>query len=200
MRRSIIRTLQILGVAVGLVRVAFELDLDLLVEATPAMMQAAVGGTPVAEALTAEQKAQLDAFLEAFGRPGGALDAVEPWMGALTLSSVVAQQAGATGESVDAHFFHRAKADSKPRVAFETVAQQVETLDGLTTEDQVDFLMATVHDGPDQSVAVLNDIVAAWAAGQDDRLATLLYATVEAAPVASMEAQENVLQQMVDLI
>jgi uncharacterized protein YbaP (TraB family) len=138
------------------------------------MMQAAMDETSVAEALDADQKAAFDAYATAVGLPAGALDQFEPWMAGLTLSTLVLQKAGLTGEGVDPHFFERAKADGKERVAFETVAIQTAAFDDLAVEDQVAFLMAGIEDEPDAATEMLGRMVDAWATGDDDGLAAIM--------------------------
>jgi uncharacterized protein YbaP (TraB family) len=161
---------------------AFELDYDRMQAEAPQMMQAAVGETPLAEALTAEQKAAFDAFAAGLGLPAGALDTVEPWMAGLTLAALAAQRSGMTGEGVDAHYFNRAGADGKEREAFETVALQTAVFDDLSTEDQVAFVMAAVEEGPEAMTEALDEMLAAWAAGDDDRLAALVTETADETP------------------
>ena len=153
---------------------AFELDLDEAMAAAPQMMQAGMGEESVADALDADQKAAFDAYVADLGLPAGALDQFEPWMAGLTLSTLMIQDAGLTGEGVDPHFFERAKTDGKERVAFETVEIQTAAFDDLSVEDQVAFLMAGIEDEPDAATEMLGRMVDAWATGDDDGLAAIM--------------------------
>jgi len=161
---------------------AFELDVDEIMAAAPAMMQAAIGEESVADALDADQKAAFDAYLATLGLPAGALDAFEPWMAGLTLAAIGVQNSGMTGEGVDEHFFARATADGKERLAFETVALQTAVFDDLATADQVAFLMASIEEEPGALTAMLNRMVAAWSDGDDDALAALMADGMDATP------------------
>ena len=153
---------------------AFELDLDLAQAGALGMMRAGTDEETVAQALTDAQRAALDARLAPLGLPAGALDAVEPWLAALTYGALAVQQSGASTEGgVDAHLFRRAGADGKERVAFETVETQTAAFDDLPTAAQVALLMASVEDDGDPAEA-FGEMVRAWASGDDDALAALL--------------------------
>ena len=154
--------------------VAFELDLDLAQAGAQGMMMAGMDEETVADALTDEQKAAFNAALAPLGVPAGAFDAFEPWLAAITYGALVIQQSGASAEGgVDAHFFGRAKADGKERVPFETVALQTAVFDDLPTDIQVAFLMEGVEDDRDPADA-FDDMVEAWAVGDDEGLAALM--------------------------
>lgn len=156
--------------------VAFELDLDLAQVGAAGMMQAATDEATLATALTDAQRAEVDAALAGLGVPAGAFNQFEPWFAGLTYGLLALQQSGLPIEAggVDAHFFGRAKADGKERVAFETMELQTAAFDDLSTEAQVAFLMEGVSMDKDSTAALFGHMVAAWAAGEDDRLAALM--------------------------
>lgn len=155
---------------------AFELDLDEAAAGAPAMIAAAMDEATVAESLTSEQQATLDTAAAALGLPPGVFGAFEPWFAGLTYGVAVLQQSGLAVEAggVDAHFFGRAKADAKERVALETVALQTAAFDDLSTDAQVGFLMETVALPPDSAAAQFQGLLDAWASGDDDRLGALM--------------------------
>ena len=154
--------------------VAFEVDLDAAQAEAPAMMEAAVGGTTTAQALSPDQKAAFDAYAAALGVPAGALDAFEPWMAGLTVTVLAVQRAGVTGEGVDAHYYARAGADGKERAALETMADQTAAFDGLPVAEQVRFLMASVEQGPDAVGPTFARMVETWRTGDDAALGRLM--------------------------
>lgn len=156
--------------------VAFELDLDLAHAGAAEMMRAAVDETPVAEALSAEQRPSLDSALVAVGLPTGAFDAFEPWFVGMTYSALALQRSGldVAAGGVDGHLFGRAKADGKERYALETLALQTAVFDDLPTEAQVRFLLDAVELSPSRAAAYFGDLLAAWGSGDDDALAALL--------------------------
>ena len=156
--------------------VAFELDLDAAEAGAAGMLAAAVDEVTVADALTRPQRDSLDAALGALGLPAGALDPFEPWFVGMTVGVLSLQQSGlpVTVGGVDRHFFDRARADDKERVAFETVELQTAAFDDLPTDVQVDFLMATIATPADSTAGTFAHMVEAWAAGDDDALAALL--------------------------
>jgi uncharacterized protein YbaP (TraB family) len=161
---------------------AFELDLDVAMASAQTMLMAGMDEETVAAALSEEQKAAFDAYATPLGLPGGALDRFEPWLASLTLATLTIQNAGITGEGVDAYFFNRAKADEKERVAFETVALQTAVFDDLATADQVALLMTGIEDEPSAAVEMFDAMVAAWATGDDDALAAIMTDGMDATP------------------
>ncbi len=69
------------------------------------------------------------------------LDHLKPWVVAMTLSMPALQKSGfdpALG--LDKHFFDRATAEKRPVRGLETVAYQIERLDGLSLDVQVEML------------------------------------------------------------
>ncbi len=155
---------------------AFELDIDAAQAGAVGMMQAAVDEETLADALDADQQATVDAALGALGLPAGAFNQFEPWFVGMTYGLLALQHSGLAVEAsgVDAHYFARAKADDKERVAFETLELQTAAFDDLPTESQVAFLMESVAVSPDSSAALFSDMLDAWSAGDDDTLSVLL--------------------------
>ena len=155
---------------------AFELDLDLAQAGAQGMMAAATDEETIGDALSADQKAQLNGTLGELGLPAGAFDAFEPWFGAMTVGVLGLQHSGLPVQAggVDAHLFNRAKADDKERVAFETVELQTAVFDDLTTETQVSFLMSALETPVDSVGVEFGGLIDAWATGADDDLAALM--------------------------
>lgn len=156
--------------------VAFELDLDAAQAGAPGMIQAATDEATLADVLTAEQQATVDAALAGLGLPAGAFNQFEPWFAGMTYGVLALQQSGlpVSAGGVDAHFFGRAKADGKELAAFETIELQTSVFDDLPVESQVAFLMEGVAMDKDSTATMFAAMVDAWAAGEDDQLATLM--------------------------
>ena len=155
---------------------AFELDLDAAQAGAVGMMAAASDEATLPDALSPAQRDSVNAALGALGLPAGAFDAFEPWFVGMTYGVLALQQSGLPVEAggVDAHFFGRAEADGKERLAFETVELQTAAFDDLSEAAQVSFLMQSVALPPDSSAALFADMVDLWATGQDDALGAFL--------------------------
>ncbi len=155
---------------------AFELDLDLAQAGATGMMAAAMDEVTIGEALTAAQSDSLNAALALLGMPAGALDALEPWFASMMYGVMALQQSGLPLQEggVDAHFFGRAKADGKERLAFETVELQTAAFDDLTTATQVAYLLESIRLSPDSLATQFADLVEAWGSGDDERLAAMM--------------------------
>lgn len=156
--------------------VAFELDLDVAQAGAAGMVQVATDEATIADVLTAEQQATVDAALTGLGLPPGAFNQFEPWFAGMTYGVLALQQSGlpVSAGGVDAHFFGRAKADGKELAAFETIELQTSVFDDLPVESQVAFLMEGVAMDKDSTATMFAAMVDAWAAGEDDQLATLM--------------------------
>ncbi|HUR06790.1 MAG TPA: TraB/GumN family protein, partial [Nonomuraea sp.] len=123
------------------------------------------GGATLGQLLDRETYALVESKAAAAGVPMLLLERVKPWMVAMTLSVPALRQAGfdpALG--LDQHFFDRAQADKRPVRGLETVAYQIDRLDGLSLEVQIAMLKAVLSD-VDTQVAAVGEIVAAWRAG-----------------------------------
>ena len=156
--------------------VAFELDLDAAQAGAVGMVAAATDDATIADVLSGAQRDTLYARLGTMGVPAGAFDQFEPWFVGMTYGVLALQNSGLPVEAggVDAHYFGRAGADGKERVAFETVELQTAAFDDLSDAAQVEFLMQAVEASPDSSAAQFARLVALWASGDDDGLGTFM--------------------------
>ena len=155
---------------------AFELDLDAAQAGAMGMVAAATDEATIADALSDAQRDSLYARLGTMGIPTGAFDQFEPWFVGMTYGVLALQNSGLPVEAggVDAHYFARAGADGKERVAFETVELQTAAFDDLSDAAQVEFLMAALAASPDSSAAMFADLVALWASGDDEGLGAFM--------------------------
>ncbi len=156
--------------------VVFETDLDDLGSAAVAMMAAGVleGERTLADELGDELNGELERWLDGHDLGAGMFIRMKPWMAALTLTSLELQRGGYLGsEGIDAHFAARAKADGKRRVALESVDFQVSLFAEMTDAQGAEFLRYTLTE-LETVIPLVDDIVAAWSAGDAARLETLL--------------------------
>lgn len=101
-------------------------------------------------------------------------DAVKPWFAAISLLVMKLKSAGFGKESgVEIALDARAKAQNKPRIGLETMAQQLAQFDALSLKDQRALLQAVIkaHDGGARD---LSGLVKEWGEGDATRLARLL--------------------------
>ncbi len=156
-----------------------EVDLADQARSSAAMQQA--GLLPEGESLRAlmaeDDRRQFEDALVSLGLPVGALDRLEPWLAALTLSLLPLLRQGYQPES-GVEMALMGRAPDKARGALETVEQQIELFDGMPTEAQLAFLDRTVEAMP-QARTTLDAMVAEWIEGDADTLAELLNAELD---------------------
>ena len=143
----------------------FELDLDAARAGAAAMRE--TGMLPEGDSLGAHVSPETRALLAPHlrGFLGPMLARTEPWAAALFISQVGLAEAGFSPDAgVDAALFARAKADGKPRVALETVEEQLGFFDTLLPSDQDTFLRLTLLEA-DSAATALDRIVGLWKAG-----------------------------------
>jgi uncharacterized protein len=156
--------------------IVFELDYDEMIGAAPRMMTRGTfqDGRTLESVLPGELFSHLEGRLRALGIPIELIQPMKPWLAGLTLTSIVAQQAGYTAEfGIDNHFFGRAREAGKQVGAFETVDEQIDVFDGLSTEGQVSYLL-TALDDMDRAASQLDELTDLWLRGNTERLAELL--------------------------
>ena len=165
---------------------AFELDADEAARSASAVtMGLYTDGTALADHLAPATYARTLALADSFGLDPAMLSGLEPWLVSMTLSMIAFQQAGYTPEAgVDVHFFERAKADGKERVAFETLIEQMTMFDTMPSAVQEDLLRASLDDLADPA-GLIDAILTPWLAGDEDGIARTLLASLNANPALS---------------
>ncbi len=167
-------------------RVVFEADLGNTVEAGFLMLQRAAlpKGTTLSTLLPPELHRRL---VKAIGDLGGdpeTLEGVKPWFAAMTLSSLELQAAGyQASNGIDLRLWSQAVRAGKKTGGLETLAHQIEILDGFTTQQQIELLRQTLHE-LDQVAPQVGTMTQMWRTGQADALARILKSTFEDAPRA----------------
>lgn len=126
--------------------------------------------------LTPEQRATYEAALAKLKMPPETFDRFEPWFAAMTLTVVPLIQNGyKLDKGVEKVL--ESKAGGIERGAVETLEGQMRLFDELPPEAQVTFLVTTAEQ-IDRVVPTLDAMVAAWSAGDADRLAELMNASM----------------------
>lgn len=154
-------------------------EMDLGAATDSAAMTAAskallTGDKSLSQLLDQETYTLVESSAAAAGLPMALLDRVKPWMVAMTLSVPAFRRSGfdpALG--LDKHFFDRAQADKREVRGLETVAYQVDRLDGLPLAVQIAMLKAVLSD-VDTQVAAVGQIVGAWRTGDEQALERML--------------------------
>ncbi|MDG2535650.1 TraB/GumN family protein [Sphingomonas sp. HITSZ_GF] len=153
-----------------------------MIEPDTATMQGLIMKTAVAPAtdptltdkLPADKRAPYAAALADVGIPAAALDRLEPWFAAMTLSIAPLQKLGYDPNSgAERTITEAAKAANKEVIGLETAEQQLGYFDGLPADLQIKFLVNTIDEyknaGP-----TLDKMVVQWAAGDPDALGATL--------------------------
>ncbi len=112
--------------------------------------------------------------VEALGLDIEALKRMKPWFLSLSLVAMKMQQLGYDAQhGVDRHFFDRARKAKKEVLGLETADFQLNLLDSLPAKTQEESLLQTLKE-LDQFETDFEQVVRAWAAGQEKQLDNLL--------------------------
>ena len=125
---------------------------------------------------------EVDAAAQKLGMEKGAIDRMEPWLAALTLSQLAVVEAGYGSDSgVEAALSSAAADAGKPVKALESARGQLMLFDGLSGAAQSAMLDATVKELP-QAGERLERFVNAWGAGDAETVGAEMNRIAEAAP------------------
>jgi uncharacterized protein YbaP (TraB family) len=167
------------------VKTAFDASDELVMEAilpeSPAALQPLIlhyaidpNGRTLASRLTAEQNAALTRALAGIGAPPATFDRFEPWFVAMTLAVIGAQRLGINTESGPETVLTRAaQARRIPIGELEGMEWQLRMLDSMPEALQLEQLARTLEEN-DEIAAMLAPMLAAWSAGDVERLAALV--------------------------
>lgn len=128
---------------------------------------------PLSTKLTPDQMAKLNKA--AAGLPGGPgmLDMMKPWLAGMMLSVVPIMQAGFDPNTgVELQLKPEFTSANKPVKGFETAEQQLHYFADMSDKAQLDFLVSELDDA-DKAVDEFKELVAAWYAGDVDKLDAL---------------------------
>ncbi|MGF1459383.1 MAG: TraB/GumN family protein [Leptolyngbyaceae cyanobacterium] len=119
---------------------------------------------------------------EALGMGMGFFDQYEPWFLSVTLTSLQLLSLGFSPEyGVDLHFYGQAQASETPILFLETVEQQFDLFEQLSIDEQRSFTEQTLAE-LDLFEASFDEVLAAWKAGDGDRMAEILLTGFENYP------------------
>lgn len=122
--------------------------------------------------LKPESYAKLETAAQGMGFPPHGMDAMRPWMAAITVSLVPLFKAGYDPESgVEKKLTAQAKAAGKPIAGFETLEQQLRFFADMTPDQEAQLLESTL-DEIDEGPAKVEALVTAWADGDQAALKT----------------------------
>jgi uncharacterized protein YbaP (TraB family) len=128
---------------------------------------------PLSSKLTPEQLAKLNKA--AAGLPGGAsiLEPMKPWLAGMMISLAPVLHAGFDPNSaVELQLKPEFTSANKPIKGFETAEQQIHYFADLPEKEQLDFLVSELDD-VDTAVDKFKELVAAWYAGDVDKLESI---------------------------
>jgi uncharacterized protein YbaP (TraB family) len=190
-------------------RLVMEIDLDddagdpLAMAATMRRMALLPEGRTLRDVLGADY-AKIAAHAQRSGLDLAALDAFAPWFVTVTLLQLDLASRGYSAEfGVEQTIAREAAADRKPIQGLETPQQQFAILAGLPLALQKRFLMMTLED-TEQLDAELRDMLAAWKAGDTEKLARVLGDEFDDFPELYRPLTEDRnrawVQQLVDLL
>ncbi|ADG11327.1 TraB/GumN family protein [Caulobacter segnis] len=148
-----------------------ELTLEIVGADDPAVMQPLILKYGLDPAKPLSSKIGPEAFKHAAelaqggGVPPQALEAMRPWLAAISLSMAPVIKAGYDPRSGVEQVLAKSAAETgKAKNALETPEQQIRFFADLPAKTEADFLRATLDD-VDEGVAKIDTMVAAWAAG-----------------------------------
>ena len=141
------------------------------------------GVKPLAERLSAAALPKLTAAAVTAGVPMAALDRMESWLVAMTLSNAALTGVGIDATSgVEPVLTARARGRNIAIIGLETVEQQLGFLDTLPDADQTAMLLATIDDVGDAR-REFDTLSALWQAGNVDAIARDFDAETRATPL-----------------
>ncbi|MCW4461775.1 TraB/GumN family protein [Sphingomonas sp. BT-65] len=125
---------------------------------------------------------EVDAAAQKLGMPKGAIDKMEPWLAALTLSQLAVAKAGyGTEDGVEAALSEAAEGAGKPVKALESARGQLMLFDGLSGAAQSAMLDATVKELPEAGPRLAR-FVTAWGAGDAETVGAEMNRVAQASP------------------
>jgi uncharacterized protein YbaP (TraB family) len=137
---------------------------------------------PLSTKLTAEDNKRLAAAAAKLKLTPAQLEPMRPWLAALTLSIAPLVEAGYDPKlGVDPLLAAAARAQGKPIRALETMERQFRVFADLPLAVEVQMLRELLDDTA-RPAAVVDQLAAAWAAGDVARIETLMVAELEDSP------------------
>ena len=159
-------------------KLVLEVNLDSLNSSDAQQMVLATallpGGKTLNETLSPATYQAVQQKVEAMGLNMEALKRMKPWFLSLSLVAMKMQQLGYDADNgVDRHFFDRATKADKEVLGLETAEFQINLMDSLSAKTQEESLLQTLKE-LDQFETEFEELVRAWASGQEKQLDNLL--------------------------
>lgn len=130
--------------------------------------------TELSDLIDEEQMTALTSLLASIGAPREAVERWKPWFAAITVTSVIAQQAGfAPRYGVDATLLRRASETGIEVLGLESPRQQITLFDTLSREEAVYFLQQAIEERA-EIVPMFQQMKSAWLQGDLQALGELL--------------------------
>jgi len=154
----------------------FETDMDRLDGAAVALVAAGTldGDITLADVVPTELYREVKDRVETLGMDIEGFKTMKPWMVALSLTSIELMRAGYLGaEGIDSYFSSRAQTAGKTVEGLESIEVQVSLFADMTADESVEFLQVTLVE-LDTMIPIVEEITAAWKAGDSERIEELL--------------------------
>ena len=167
--------------------VAFEASDTLVFETDIARMQSAeaqgkmmaqalyTDGTKLSSVLSAEAWEAVSSHAATLGLPAAALETFEPSVITLTLLLLESQRLGFTPDGVDVQLDRRARAAGKTVTGLETLEEQISFITAMGKGRESELVLSTLRDIR-RLPEMLDEMVAAWRAGDLQKIDTLMSA------------------------
>lgn len=140
------------------------------------------GSPPLPDQLPPAAAARFRAALPQMGLAPDALDHAEPWLAATMLSSMPLRQLGYDDkDGAERVLTDAARAAGKRVIGLETAREQLGYFDALPIAAQRALLVDTIEELP-KAGATIDAMVAAWKAGDADKLARLMNDDLDRSP------------------
>ena len=167
-------------------RLVMELDLARFdpMEAMSWMMDHGTlpAGTNLRGVLGEQRYGRVSAAATGLGLPMSALDSLAPWVVGIEITDLAYEHEGFDPEQgVEEQLVHRAGKDGKPTAGLETLSEELSSLTGLSSADQIRMLDQTVDELKDIR-SEMRDVTSAWRHGDAARLTSLLSTEYNAFP------------------
>ena len=167
-------------------RLVMELDLARFdpMEAMSWMMDHGTlpAGTNLRGVLGEQRYGRVSAAATGLGLPMNALDSLAPWVVGIEITDLAYEHEGFDPEQgVEEQLVHRAGKDGKPTAGLETLSEELSSLTGLSSADQIRMLDQTVDELKDIR-SEMRDVTSAWRHGDAARLTSLLSTEYNAFP------------------
>jgi uncharacterized protein YbaP (TraB family) len=167
-------------------RLVMELDLGKFdpMEAMTWMMDHGTlpAGTNLRGVLGEQRYGRVSAAATGLGLPMSALDSLAPWVVGIEITDLAYEHEGYDPEQgVEEQLVRRAEKDGRPTAGLETLPEELGSLTGLSSADQIRMLDQTVDDLKDIK-SEMREVTSAWRHGDAARLAALLSSEYNAFP------------------